>query len=391
MRTIKILEIVKPSFCQVEAKIEVDGKSDSIYAEVSENVSQYVTTDRCDAFVIGLLYTALLEGYDIESLVPVSEELKYNIENHFIDALALPGTGLSRISIRAGTIDPCKKNGAIVATGISCGVDSLYTIATHSFDNMPFHKLTHLAFYNVGSNDRGKGNADTQALYEGRYELCKKFAAEYGYEIYSITSNLNEVISRITGSYSHVSNHTYVNAFCTMLLQKGISKYYYSAGYGYELFRCRRLNNFEDFDASHYDILSLNAFSITGIRFYSVGAAILRRDKTAYLATYKPAHKYLNVCVNQVENDCTCFKCVRTLLTLDGLGVIDNFKDSFNVEYYKRHRKDYIKRLIYESKISHDPLMEEIYPLFRKEISSFLIMNAILSRYASAIIRRIKR
>lgn len=390
MGTILIKEITKTLSNRVEATLVIDGKYDIIYADASENVCSYLSTDRCDAFVIGLLYSALQKGFDIVSKVPISEELLYNLENHFIDALALPGTGLNKITITAPTIGPCAKKGTMIATGISCGVDSLYTIATHSSSDMPLHKITHLAFYNVGSNDRGQGEEDAQHLFEGRYELCKKFAEEYGYEFYAITSNLNKVISRIIGEYSHVSNHTYVNAFCTMLIQGGVSRYYYSAGYGYELFRCRRLNDHEDFDASHYDLLSLSAFSLSGIRFYSVGAAVLRKDKTAFLAKYKPAHKYLNVCVNTVKNDCTCFKCVRTLLTLDGLGIIEKFSESFDIEYYKSHKIDYLKTLFIDAKIKHDPLMEEIYPMFAKDITLLLKYNAILSKLGKAIIRRLK-
>lgn len=383
MAEIRILSIETPSIGKLYCNILVEGEKKVVVAEASKNVAEYLVTDRADAFVIALLYSAMQKGYDIVSDVPVSEELIYNIENQFIDALALPGTGLRRIKVVAPKAAKYAMQGNIVATGISCGVDSLFTIATHSDDNFPQHKLTHLAFYNVGSNDRGMGDEDTQKLYEGRYNLCKAFADEYGYEFYTVSSNMNKIIIDIVGDYSHVSNHTYVNAYCTMLLQKGVSKYYYSAGYGYELFRARRLNEKEEFDASHYDLLSLNAFSTSNTRFYSVGAAVLRRDKTQMLVDYKPANKYLNVCVNSVKNDCTCFKCVRTLLTIDACGALDKFQESFDIAYYKRNRKWYLEQLYIEAQIKHDPLMEEIYPMFDGEMSLPLKIGSILKKTVS--------
>lgn len=77
--------------------------------------------------------------------------------------------------------------------------------------------------------------------------------------------------------------------------------------------------------------------------FISTGGSLDRITKTKTIADYAPAYKYLNVCVTAIENDSTCFKCVRTMLTLDALGKLDKFSAVFDVQYYMNHRKNILK------------------------------------------------
>ena len=115
-------------------------------------------------------------GYDIESKLPISEELYYNLHFHFIDSLIQANPNFHRVQInapltQANNISFNNKN--IVATGISCGVDSLYTIATHGKQSsIPSdYKLNALCFFNVGA--AMKVNYEPSALIEGRKNLRK--------------------------------------------------------------------------------------------------------------------------------------------------------------------------------------------------------------------------
>lgn len=384
---------IKEIICKagvIEASIFIDGKLDSIKTEVSQNMQQYITIDRCDAFVVGLMYLALSQGYDIKSSVPISEELYYNLENHFIDALAYPGSGFHRTRLNMPTIKECNHESGIVATGVSCGVDCLYTLSVHENNVMPSFKITHLAFYNVGSHQTGLSFEDDKKLYEGRYNLCKSFAEEYGYTFYTISSDIHAFIQR-NGEYSHVNNHSYMAAFCVLLLQKGLSKYYYSAGYPYTDFRTFKNYKKEELDSAMYDLLTFYTISIGELKVYSAGGAIKRIDKTRFLAEYEPAHKYLNVCVHKPKNDGTCFKCVRTLLSIDATGHINDFSSVFDIENYKRHKREFLRQTWIAAVFGHDELSQEILPLYKEELSLLFKFNAVIGKFVDAIKRRLYR
>lgn len=374
--------------CKVTTKLLVDGKEDYIHTIVSPNMQQYLTVDRCDTFVVGLMYFAMSNGYDFKSDIPISEDLYYNLDNHFIDAVAFEGSGLHRTKLNIVTIAKCEHTSNIVATGISCGIDCLHTLCVHEKSCIPSFRITHLAFYNVGSHQTGSGSEHDRKLYEGRYNLCKSFAEEYGYTFYTVSSDIHDFIQR-HGTYSHVSNHSYMAAFCILLLQKGISRYYYSAGYPYIDFRTYKIHTNEELDSAMYDLLTFYTISIGELKVYSAGGSIKRIDKTRLLATYKPAQKYLNVCVREPKNDGTCFKCIRTLLSLDATGNINDFKEVFDVNNYKKCKDKYLRQTWLAATLYHDELSKEILPLYKKELTLSFKFRAILFKMVTAVRKRI--
>ena len=390
MLEIHIKSIQFDDVCQVRCILSFGGSDDAILTKTSANVSDYLDTDRADAFVVGLLHYAMEHKYDIRSDVPISEDLYYNLEFHFIDAIAHEGSGLYRTRLRVTTIPVVKKKGGIVATGISCGVDCLHTIYVHEEVQIPSYKITHLGFYNVGSHQTGKGKEFDNYLYDGRFKLCQSFAEEYGYCFYTINSNIHEVIER-QGGYSHICNHSYMAAFCILLLQKGISRYYYSAGYPYTDFRVNKSHKAEELDSAMYDLLTFYCISIGGMTVYSAGGNIKRIDKTRILATYKPAQKYLNVCVNEPHNDSTCFKCVRTLLSIDATGTIDDFKDVFDIEKYKINKPRYVRKMWFDAIFMHDEFCQEILPLYRRQITIPMRVISLAENWKQLVVKVLGR
>ena len=74
------------------------------------------------------------------------------------------------------------------------------------------------------------------------------------------------------------------------------------------------------------------------------GTQYRRSEKTINLFNYPPFLKYLNVCVSSsasVKNCSMCHKCKRTLLTLDILNRLEDAKEVFDVNKYKRYRFRY--------------------------------------------------
>ncbi len=391
MKTIQINGIlVKKNV--LKCSICINGNNETITVDVTEKLQSYLTTDRIDFVVVGLLCFAINHGYDFESHLPITEDLYYNLNTQLIDILAI-NPGGHRTRINAPVISAIQERGEIVATGISCGVDCFYTIATHSGRNVPkANRITDLCFFDVGSHETGKSDGSSRALYEGRLSLCKHFAEENNYGFLSINNDIYKVIDKYAaGGYSHLENHTFMALACIYAVQKGFSKYYYSAGYSYAEFHCSKNKKDNQLDSAYYDLLTLTACSVTGLQFSSIGASLDRLEKTKVVADYKPAFNYLNVCVNTVKNDSKCFKCVRTMLTLNVLGKLENFNNVFDVEYFKSHLSDSLGQLYIEAVWYHDDYMIPLYQLYAKELTIALKIKAVTKKFFGAIYRRLKR
>ena len=375
MKEIQIKSIKKDSSFII-GELTIEKNKEIVKTEISEDFIQYAVTDRIDAFVWGLLMFAIKNGYDFASDLPITDELKYNLENHLIPPLCNANPKFHHTLINAPVIPPIKRRTHIVATGISCGIDSLYTIQQYSITNLPeSRRINTLAFFNVGSSM--KGEVLHTSLVEGRYQLAKKFAQEYNFAFLFIESNLHLIINKYV-PYSHVENHTNMALFSMNTISPCLETYYYSSGYSYNKFTLT--SNIQGvLDCAHYDLLLMFCASIGEIKFYSSGGDKSRLEKTRALLDYEPAQKYLNVCVNEVENDGICFKCIRTLLTIDALGGIDKFSKVFDVDAYRRNRFFYLKRLYLDAKFKNDVFYKELLPYFQHELTLSLKLRFFFS------------
>lgn len=381
----KYIVIEKPTVSDANKviwPIQIDGKRDEIIITVSDNVAQYLTVDRIDAIVSGLLIFAARNGYDFKSELPITDELMYGLTHHLIPAIS---SKVHTLVIDAPVTEVFESEGEIVATGISCGVDSLYTVATHTHLPNSKDNITHLAFFDAGSHHSDKGPSLTK---EGRRELAKKFAADNGFKYFEVTSSVPEFIARHNSQgYSHVENHTFTMLQCVFSIAKGIRCYYYSAGLTYNGFKCTLSPDYI-LDAANYDLLTLMAASFGPIRFFSAGGEVRRFDKLELLTDYEPAHNSLNVCIEAIENDNTCFKCVRTLLELDALGALDRFNSVFDINYYRQHRTWYLEQA-YIGALKGDLFMKELLPYFKKDLSLWFKLHALAKKTVSVIKNRL--
>ena len=84
-----------------------------------------------------------------------------------------------------------------------------------------------------------------------------------------------------------------------------------------------------------------------------------RIQKTEFISQFADTYNNLHVCWHNSDNCGRCNKCVRTLVTMDILGVLDKYSESFDTEYYLKNRKTYITEVIMLRKV--DELYMEIY------------------------------
>ena len=90
--------------------------------------------------------------------------------------------------------------------------------------------------------------------------------------------------------------------------------------------------------SQHYEALLCDCLSTESLSFILSDYAT-RAEKTITIANDKLAQKYLDVCF--CFNSCgKCSKCIRTLVTLDIIGKVDQFENVFDVDYFKKHKEE---------------------------------------------------
>jgi len=359
---------------RVESVISTNGKSSTAYFEVDEEYRDYLCDDRADSFLVAFLFYALTLGTDIHVKAPVSQALLYQIESSLIDFLVAiyPERKFRRIRISSDSLaEPCVTQGA-VGTGVSCGIDSLTTIFRHHQHEMPGMRLTHLCFFDTGSHGRLDDMRSLQ-LFEFRKRLATDFSHEIGLPLVEVRSNLSELIP-----LPFAITHTYLNCAAVLALQRLFSTYYYSSGSTALGFLKTNV------DPAYYDIYLLPLLSSRSVRFYSSEENLGRYQKTKVVVSNRLSHKYLNVCNATGENCGNCNKCIRALITLDALGVIDNFGSVFDLNAYRKKRNSYlsyhVKHFLNENAVHLD-----LHPHIRNQLTIHNIFFGRLRHYVGML------
>jgi hypothetical protein len=333
---------------RLQAKFDVDRIENVLWYETSENFGRFMTTERVDAFLVGLLWLALRKGQNILVKGPVSEKLYYALNHHLIPLIAQIYK-YKRIHVLCDTLHstPLPNEGA-VGTGLSCGIDSLCTVYEHLYKAVPEnYKITHLTFFNTGSNEMMGSKKWQEKMFQDRAAWSAACAKELGKELMVVDSNINSVLQM-----SFVRTHTLRNISALLVFQKLFHVYYYSAGY-------QTLNAKFNQDSASYDAISLPLLSTENVSFYSAGSNYSRVQKTQMVSEFELSYQYLNVCLFKIKNCGRCLKCKRTLLTLDILGSIEKYRNVFNLDAFYKIKDSYIKEVI-QSRNS-DILFKDIY------------------------------
>lgn len=337
--------------------IEIENELKNVWFEVDEKYKEYLAVDRADAYVIGFIHYAMKNNYCIECEMPITDELLHNIKEILMPSLVKYDKNMHRINISAKTIEPYE-GGTHVGTGLSCGVDSFYSISKHFNNEYPSLKLTDVCINNVGSFDDCYDEHDKEEVKNERYHITEQVAKEIGLNLIKTDSNFwNEI------NQTHLLTHTYSSVFAIYMLQKYWKTYYYSSS-GHD-FACFNLQDNSNKDCADYELLSLQCLSTSSIRIYSDGGEKNRIEKTAFISDYAMAHKYLHVCINDTNNCGVCSKCKRTIMSLDALNKLELFHNVFDLEKYKKEKRAYDKWL-WEQHYLKDDMNEPTYQMIHK-------------------------
>lgn len=316
-----------------------------LWFSVRKSFENYLCINRFDAFVVGMLYPAMLYGEDIFVEGCVSQKLLFNLNNYAIPLMQGFSDSLKKIRISSVSESDQIYGGVGVGTGFSAGVDSFCTFYDRYFlEKLPAHKVNSLTFFNVGSNGDWLQHGSTEftrAKFLTRYESLRPFAAEVGLDFVDVDTNIH-----FFHDWWHSYSHSLKAAAVVLLLQKHYSKYYYSsAGMNY----AGMLANSEYYrnkDVGAYcDPILLPLLSTESLDLVSDGNSYTRSEKILHIVNYEPVARYLNVCVDHLdtwENCSSCDKCLRTLLTLDISGNLPVFEKVFRMDLYRANRDKYL-------------------------------------------------
>ncbi|MCL2695167.1 MAG: hypothetical protein FWE69_02445 [Clostridiales bacterium] len=326
----KIQSAMVNGLAVLSSEIKTETTSEMLFFAVREEQETYLCTDRADAFLVTVLIKAMREHQDILVESPISERLLYGIQTFLIPAWLKMNPAFSPIKIIAThtTTEPASQYGGL-ATGISCGVDSLYTVLSNlNGETPPSLKLTHLILFN---ECRVCAPCELTTEDNVKIKASKEVTQALGLTFVPVWSN---AILFFTCAFEHV--HTFHNMAHALALQPLIKTYYYASGHSIKRF-------WLDFsDASHYDLINAKALKTESFEMISHDPLVDRFEKTRYISSFELTQTHLDVCVRPQKSEthinCSeCFKCLRTMLTLDVLGVLDRFISVFDVKTYRKN------------------------------------------------------
>lgn len=347
----------------ISSKYTVDGKPHTLWYKFPDRYKQYLVVERLDAFVVGLLFLGLKTGKDIHLKGPVSQRLYYTLNHYLIEILCAANPAYRKIRIIAEDLDDRDLNkGDVTGTGLSCGVDSFATYYDHIEDKGKY-KVDVFTFFDVGSHGIFKGKR-AKEIYDDRLRNATEFAHNEGKEIIPVESNLGQVLE-----LPFQGTNTLRNISCVLNFQKLFKNYFFASSYPYQHFKL------DPSDTTYYDIWNLHLLSTESTTFFSSVPGLTRIEKTALISNFTATYKFLDVCVtpdrkNNSKNCTRCEKCLRTALTLDLLGQLNNYHQVFDLTAYQRQKNYFIAKILSTRKNN----------IFSKELYEYLKEKGILTK-----------
>lgn len=285
----------------------------------------------------------------------MTEAFLHNIKEILIPHYLMGDEYAKNFNIYAETSSE-KVGGDAVGAPISCGVDSLHTLKHYTSDEYPSLKLTHLFIGSLNTETWGMDwENDTLHTWEEKRKVVfdrYKLAAEMvGLPLVKMFTNIvpyviNPTPSRPTKENENMYNHVNTNHFITMAAVLSLRKLWrvFHFPSSFTFINGFVKENWLSVDAARFDAINMHVLGLPDFHCYSGGVSKDRVQKTTELLDYDVAQKTLHPCSAPRKKNCTnpsCGKCMRALGVLDYYDKLDEFADVFDVDRYKKNRKEY--------------------------------------------------
>lgn len=328
-------------------------KTKQIYYIVPREFSSWLADDVYDSFMVALLFPIMRYNEPLEIDGYVSKRIFLNLTREVAASLRdfEPSLFLPIIKVN-GYADAKKNKDLHVGEGFAAGVDSFATL----HDNYWYpvdedRKIDTLFSFHVDNYDDPR-DPDSSKRAEKWYRiLTKGYADKIGLKSCFEDSNIFEFhpaycTDMLDGFLGRMS--------MALSLQKGLKCYYIAAdlSYGqslkvYDTFKHQPIYmHFWDYVSQSYvcPLLSNNGFE-----FISDGSRYTRGEKIEMIVNDPYVKDFFNVCTcssdTDLETNCShCRKCLTTMLALEIMGKLDEFKNVFDVGGF---RKNDLKKVKY--------------------------------------------
>ena len=311
--------------------------------------AEYFCTERSNAFVIAMLWYAMLTGSYIRFEAPLSAKLYEGLTQKLIPALMQADGQIQQIRLDGPvTTEPITCAGGVL-TGMSCGVDSLYTLHCYDWPDAPGgRRLTHLAYYDCNyllpfldpPYDISAIYREKEAVFSHIIEHARTIAAHHDLPLIVMRSNLDEDFTRGGRIYSSM----YRFLACTLALEHLYGTYISSSsGHDSDMVEASLT-----VPTQHYEGLLCDCCQTETLHYVTSDNAS-RPEKLEALADDKDVQKYVAVCYDagpHGENCGECYACMKTMIPLDIMGKLDRFGESFDLAKYETAREEVFRNLI---------------------------------------------
>lgn len=330
----------------------------TLWFEVDSEFEDYLCYERADGFLVSLLPFAIINNFNIEVNGYVSERLLYQLKTYLLPVLSVNIPGFHNIDINADIDNTVLKSQNAVGTGLSCGIDSFYTVLKHLDSSYENYNLTHVTFFNSMNSPHWKnfGEESSRDFINARISYISPVAKSLGLKLVTVDTNF-DLFYKNMGLLETV---TFRYCGIVLALQKLFKTYYWSSSTSISNFKLSTV-------IPLFELFSLQCISNQNTTFYSTGGETTRLEKTKYLSDFEITYKYLNVCWLHLYNCSKCNKCHRTMMSLYSIGKLDLYNKVFDLDFFYKHINEYIGRMIYTTnpKILHNEEYIEIFNSYK--------------------------
>lgn len=295
---------------------------------------------------LALLVPAMRAGSDLHIEGKVAPLLLHFLRTDLQSLLINLDPALNNIDVEAEILplEDRPSGPQRVGTGFSAGIDSFSALRTFRQSGISSDfDVTDLMTFHVGAFGE-KAGSGPRALFAAAAERTREYARKFEVEAHAVSSNLTSFYAGVPG-LDFIRTHTLRNAAAASLFERELDIYLYASTFSYGEMDLRA-----KYDMAHVDPILLSLISTSDLRFVSSGAGNDRIRKTELLSSDDAVQTMLDVCVahpgkrsalvGSGKNCSRCWKCARTMVTLDALGALERFGNVFDLAYYAERKAD---------------------------------------------------
>ncbi len=322
-------------------------QSKQIYYVIPREFRSWIADDVYDSFMVALLFPIMRYNEVLEIEGKVSKRIHLNLMYEVASSLKdfEPSLYLPTIKVK-GYADAKKNKDQHVGVGFAAGVDSFAVMHDHYWYPIDEDKKIDTLFsFHVDNYGDPCDPASSKRAEKWYRVLTERYANRVGGILSCfVDSNIFEFHPQmgtdlLDGFLGRLS--------MALSLQRGLKCYYCATDLSYgqalrvfDTFKYKpKWMHFWEYVSSSYVCPLL---SNHGLEFISDGSRYNRGDKIEMIVDDPYVKEFFNVCTcssdTDLETNCShCRKCKLTMLALDILGKLDDFKDVFDVDYFRKH------------------------------------------------------